>query len=333
MISDNVTELKNIISGINDSDLISRILVLGRYGSRLFGTATEESDYDYIAVYMPKQDDVLLLNNEHVFKKVFVNNNHTYDIVFISLPSYFESLNTYNNMQMLEMLFVDDKDILIKNKFYNEIRNNRNLFLSKDLNLFSKFARIQASKYSFKGAKYNFLTEFVTFLKGIDDSDYTVGDLNKVITNQYPNKIELLIEITDKSIFIFEKEFFKTIKLKYFISRLESMLDKYSERSITAANDGGVDRKALYHAVRVASETIELIQTKTLVFPLPYAKYLNTIRSGELSVEDIMRDIEIKLEQIDKLILTSHDLPDKIDRSKTFNLYKTIMKVYMENII
>jgi len=47
------------------------------------------------------------------------------------------------------------------------------------------------------------------------------------------------------------------------------MIDTFGDRAKAAAKDGAFDRKAMYHAVRIIDEAVELLETGNLVFPRP----------------------------------------------------------------
>ena len=60
------------------------------------------------------------------------------------------------------------------------------------------------------------------------------------------------------------------------------------------------DWKALSHAVRVANEALELLNTANVTFPLPNAAHILEIKKGLLSYEQVAEEIEGLLLDVEK---------------------------------
>jgi hypothetical protein len=73
-----------------------------------------------------------------------------------------------------------------------------------------------------------------------------------------------------------------------------------------------VDWKALYHAIRVSEQAMELLQFNTITFPRHNAAELLTIKRGEHPYKEIASMLEDNLDKLEKLMLVS-DLPPEVD--------------------
>lgn len=94
-------------------------------GSHSYGTNTPDSDYDYRGVCIPPVENLLGLSDQ--FEQHETKNP---DEVIYSLKK-FVRLALHNNPNILDALFVDDKDIVFINDFGKELRDLRYSFLSK----------------------------------------------------------------------------------------------------------------------------------------------------------------------------------------------------------
>lgn len=91
------------------------------------------------------------------------------------------------------------------------------------------------------------------------------------------------------------------------------LLAEYGARSLGAEQAGGVDWKALSHAVRVGQEALELLQTGRLRFPLSGAGHLLAIKLGQVPYDAVAAEIEDLLGLVEAAIASSI-LPEHPDR-------------------
>jgi hypothetical protein len=79
---------------------------------------------------------------------------------------------------------------------------------------------------------------------------------------------------------------------------------EYGARSIKANLAGGVDFKALSHAVRVNNQAKELLTTKHIAFPRPDAELLKNIKTGQIPYDEVATIIETGVAEL-------HDIHQK----------------------
>lgn len=140
-------------------------------GSHLYGTNTEESDWDYQGIFIPPKEYVIGI---HTCEQVIVKGkNDSFDYTCYTLPKYFQ-LARANNPNILSMLYTPERDIHFSNEYGREIIKNRHLFLSKkSYHTFRGYAHSQRHKILSKDPigkrkdvvdKYGYDTKFAMHL-------------------------------------------------------------------------------------------------------------------------------------------------------------------------
>ena len=91
------------------------------------------------------------------------------------------------------------------------------------------------------------------------------------------------------------------------------ILEGYGQRAVKAHLAGGIDWKALSHAVRVNEEALELLNTGYITFPRPEAALLKNIKMGSVPYEQVAEKIEQGLAELTEAHTTSNlrDVPDR----------------------
>ena len=108
-----------------------------RTGSKLYGTNTLDSDSDYLGVFIPNKKYVLGLSKcEQVEYKTNPsdsgkrNSKTDTDMTLYSLPKFIK-LCYENNPNLLETMFVDDKNLLYCNNYGKRLLESFPIFVSK----------------------------------------------------------------------------------------------------------------------------------------------------------------------------------------------------------
>jgi len=112
---------------------------------------------------------------------------------------------------------------------------------------------------------------------------------------------------------------------------LEDQLARLVERQREkiAHLEGGIDWKALSHAVRVNGESIELLSTGQVTFPRPEAQALIAIKTGKIQYDDVAHEIEMGLARVMELAEKS-SLPEEPDRHLADDI---ILDVYGRQVL
>ena len=107
------------------------------------------------------------------------------------------------------------------------------------------------------------------------------------------------------------------------------LLAEYGGRTLLAEREGGVDWKALSHAVRVGREAIELLRTGRLAFPLACAGHLLDIKQGRLAYDAVAAEIERLLAAVQEAASAS-SLPEQPDAAAAEDL---VLRAYRLQVV
>lgn len=287
-----------------------------KFGSTLYGTSTPESDMDFKGIYLPSAKEICLgnykktVNTQRSKKLGERNTKDDVDTELFSLDRYLELLCEGQTVA-LDMLFAPYTLYTELNPRWawviSYIYNNRQEFLSSNVNAFIGYARQQASKYGVKGSRMDALKSVLDLLGGYFEQDklilhnHSIGalveasrdlvslentPLIEIIDIKAPNgKIEPHLHVAGRKI-----PFHATVK--YAKQIFGKIYANYGQRATQAQLAGGKDYKALSHAVRVNSEARELLETGRITFPRPDADLLLKIKTIQMPFEQISEIIE-----------------------------------------
>lgn len=151
-------------------------------GSHCHGISTPTSDVDYGGVFMSPKEDLLDLGFHYQDQVA----NETNDIVWYEFKK-FMTLLLKSNPTVLESLFVDDKYVLYSHSLFTELKQHKDLFLTKKcFPSFFAYARSQVEKARGLNKMISWEKDKVE-RKGIMDFTYT-------FYNQGSTKIENWLE-------------------------------------------------------------------------------------------------------------------------------------------
>ena len=327
-------------------------------GSYLYGTNSESSDKDYKGVFLPNFKDLILGKApKHYTSSTGArwerNTAEDIDETYYSLH-YFLELAAKGDTNAIDMLFAyTNKDAVIYiDPIFQEIIDNLDKILTKNVNAYLGYCIGQAKKYSIKGDKlknYNAFKSFCEkYLKEKDANGAPITLLEALEfefnTHEYPNLIFNCIPApgTERNKIAFgetakfnfgehcymetamNKESFITISdvkfqindtVKTAYKKVEKVISSYGKRAEAAAIDNGVDWKAISHCVRVLLQVEELLTTNKITFPLMNANFVKAIKynTTDMTYEDIMKWIEGHIMHIDEVLLPKSTLREKAD--------------------
>jgi len=288
-----------------------------RFGSHLYGTNTPESDEDYIGVFVPEERDILLgripktaaSSPSDCSRKNLPGEE---DSTWFSLH-HFLALACQGQTIAMDMLWAPDTMIEYDTHgwIWNDLCDQRGKFLSKNMKAFVGYARGQAAKYSLKGERLERLRDFSKVLTDRlrDYYDRPIREcwdaLPRDDTRENPQGI--------RELQIAGKWYGESTSIEQVLSSVQNSINRYGNRAHVASEAGGVDWKAMSHAVRVSNELIDLLTYGELVFPLPYAAELLEIKNGKLPLDSVQAILDASLRHIEELMEAS-TLPEKVDR-------------------
>lgn len=296
-----------------------KTLVEIKFGSHLYGTSTPASDVDYKSVFVPDADAILLQRIRATItdkrpKQPFEKNvAGEIDREAYALHRYLQLLSEGQTVA-LDILFAPRWAMTADpDPIWIEIWDNRAKLLSRRAASFISYCRTQANKYGIKGSRVHAVREIVGWF---DEAIAVHGHLARlelaadtlstfivdrklehtaVIPIEHPSRpghpIMHLECCARKAPF--------TTSLKDTRAIYVRLLEEYGARALQAERNENVDWKALSHAVRVGTESLELLATGHITFPLPNAAHVLKIKKGERTYVDVAQEIEDLLIQIE----------------------------------
>ncbi len=286
------------------------------FGSHVYGTNVPESDKDYKEVYIPDARSILLQkasrNISRSTKEVVTEKNKASDIDIESFTYHgYLKLLLENQTVAIDMLFIPQEFYTICDPTWTYIVENKDKLLSRKVTPFMGYCRRQANKYGIKGSRVNAVSKIVSLLEKFNPTD-------KLYV--YLDSIRGFVDTTEHTKLVFPdnqvnpilhlevcgRRVPTTIKVKEALKVYDLIWKEYGKRARQAANNDGIDWKALMHAVRVIEQTKELMLHKTITYPRPEADYLKLIRTGKVSFEEVQEVIETGIEEVEFLEATSN---------------------------
>lgn len=294
-------------------------------GSKLYGTNSNTSDTDIKGIFIPSLNDVILKQDlDHYSESTgnhhSKNSSDDVDVEYWSIYKFLQLLQKGETgaVDLLFSMFRYDTILFQDEAFTDWFRFNSRSFITKNSKAFVGFCMQQSQRYGIKGTKFNELSKLKSLMLNFElDIDYS-----KLIFGDF---VDLHDQLDDMKYInptnIEGFDYLQVLGKNYQLSApypnvrksIFAQYDSYGERTKRAAADEFADWKALSHAVRVLDEIKELLETNHLVFPLATADSLKMIKYGEVKMDDVLKLIENKMENLQSLIDTS-TLPDKIDQ-------------------
>jgi predicted nucleotidyltransferase len=283
-------------------DIDAQKIFEGKVGSQLYGTATPESDIDYVGIMIAPEDYYFgLLNVSEInldIKSKLESGKNSKDAVdrkFYEIRN-FARLALQNNPNILEILYLNEDSIVFKNNYFDELQLAAPSFLCRD-SIFTRFisyASSQRHKMVIKEKHFTELSDAYEYFSVSDSCQYLLECRGRNL---------LFLSEDDKYFKIGDLNFQKHLTIKKVTEFLGERLCKITNRYELVLKHG-FDTKFGSHLIRLLLEGEELLTTGKLVFPLVYADLLLSIKRGDYEVgkvlematqiEDRMRDAKEK---------------------------------------
>jgi hypothetical protein len=321
-----------------------------KFGSHLYGTNTENSDFDYKKIFIPNTSDIILqrvtdtYNTQRPKGEGEKNYAGEEECESFSLQKFL-GLAAQGQTVALDILFAPDSAFVGPISYeWKTIRQNKHKLITKKSTSFVKYCQQQANKYGIKGSRVAASRKALELLNwGVD----TYGSSAQIKLSQISTYIKCMCEKTDHMAIVPIKQIGGQIieywevcgrKLQYTASLvhardvIQKMVDEYGGRALQAERQEGIDWKALSHAVRIGRQAIELLNTHKITFPLPYAEEVLAIKTGKRLFQDVSREIDSLLEQVVECEKTS-TLPADVDYKWIDNfVYTTYLDSVLEGL-
>jgi len=312
-----------------------------KFGSHLYGTATAQSDLDIKAVYLPEARDILLQRVRpavcKVRDKAHGEKNAPGDVDFEAYsPAKFLDLLCDGQTVALDMLFApDEMMITTPDPLWREIQALAPRLFSRRTTAFVSYCRQQARKYGVKGARLAAVRHALEGLKAIEDSYGANAKLEvaaaevRTLSDGHPLLDIVVLPHADGSpatyFDIAGKKAIFSASIKGARALAQSQFDTFGERTRAAESQQGVDWKAMSHAVRIALQAVEFLNTGRVVFPRPDAGHLMAIKRGDLPYRAVAEEIEALLVEVEAAASRT-PLPETADLTPSEDFVATLYR-------
>lgn len=284
------------------------ILSKVQYGSRLYGTQIESSDWDERVVFLPTIKDCVLLNVRAAWEDKSENDKSVFSLQF-----FLDMLSTGQGVA-IELICAPQNAVLQTSELWEDLRANRKKFFSKQMNGLVGFAKSQAKKYSNRIDRLRETEAILSVLKSNSGKRlYSVWDDLPISTNA--TKGENDRQAGDRRVYrVCGREIQINVMVDHALEVIGAIHASYGER-VRAAKNGEIEWKSYAHAFRAALQCKELAETGDLVFPLKDAEWLRNLRLGKFNFLECGLD-----KKLDDLILEvessmkNSSLPDHADK-------------------
>jgi hypothetical protein len=295
------------------------------FGSHLYGTNTPASDEDWKSIRMPSAREILLGNSKETlaikdrYNKAEKEKNlpGEYEEECFTLKQYLKLVSEGQTVS-LDMLFAPALMWSNWGEIWMRIIDNRHRLVSKKSGAFVGYCRQQAKKYGIKGSRVAAARATLEMLKAFNPNE-KLGE-QSILLAYFARNMEYvnIIPITQSSgvviqyLEVCDRKLQYTSKVSDCVKVVQHLVDEYGSRALQAEKNEGLDWKALSHAVRIGEQAIELFETGFITFPRPNARFLLSIKTGNLPYKDVAEIIERNFEDVEKASKES-SLPEDVD--------------------
>lgn len=296
-----------------------KTVVRMKFGSHLYGTNTPASDLDYKGIYIPPAYDIITQKVKHNITtgraKVPGERNTADDVdtELMSLAEFFKLLSQGQTV-VLDMLFCPKEMMLETSAIWEEVVANKDRLLTRKALSFIGYCRTQANKYGIKGSRVRASKDASEFFEYLCNTAMPFDKLSgfaseiEAFAKSHPEHCSIVDQDQPnlscgprvlRHFMCCDKMIPYTNSIKSAHDLYKRIYDNYGHRARQAETNEGVDYKALSHAVRVAYEALELMQTGSITFPLPYKDHILKIKAGEVHCKEVFKEIEELLEKVE----------------------------------
>lgn len=287
-------------------------------GSYAYGTNTENSDKDYIGVFIPDEEYVLgnkkceqvqIRTNPSDSKKQ--NTKDDTDTVLYSLPKFLHLL-TENNPTILETLYYPQRNILFCNDLGKRILDNRKLFPS---------TRVKHTYLGYSFSQKKALTHKKERWVELGKA------LNKLDTWEKEGKTTLPEILLIPSALREDKkwgEYQDGQEISKVRGLLQHQVESYGHR-LKDIKEFGFSCKFASHFLRLLDQGLQFLIEGELTFPLPNNNLIRDVKLGKLKLDEILKIGEEKENLVEQAYVRSK-LPHNPDREQIDKLQIGILK-------
>ena len=298
-----------------------QIIMKTVFGSKLYGLDNNKSDSDYIGIYLPTLDELLLNTYKpYVFNNTDKgkNNENSVDEQFIALPTFIK-LCCKNETVALDVLHstVAEYDCTGNGAIWVSLQNNRHKFLTKNMKAHIGFISGQVKRFNRKGEKLKVIRDLIVLLKTFNPESRLSENWDELPTGKYIEKgvFDHNTKFTNNSKYwdIFGSKYQENITIKYCIEQLQLREHSYGKRTKKTEVTDYIDYKSVSHGFRVAYQLLDLYTKGYFTYPLAQTEFLKDVKGAKYNYHTELADkLEGLIQEIFSVAKTT-DYPEKVD--------------------
>lgn len=302
-----------------------KLIYACKFGSHLYGTNTPTSDIDVKGIFIPNID--YFYSGQDIKQVSFTsgqdntkNNKDDIDITLYTVQYFIHNLLKNGDTGALDLLFSmnNANSIIYMDNRFGKIFNNKDKIINvKTANAYVGYAIGQAKKYGIKGSRLGVFKQikeyietqtvsrnincgFSTISLKDDENTYLEEIVLKIVEKFYHESYCFKKEIKGiEYLFVCGSHHQYNLSTKEFYERMCKEVERYGDRAKLAEQEGGIDWKALSHAVRVLEQCQELYKEGNITFPLPNKDFILEIKKGNVPFERVEKFIIENIEKVD----------------------------------
>ena len=299
------------------------LLYLVLFGSRLYGTDIEgKSDTDIRGIFLPKPETLALCEARHSLhistgSSDSRNTAEDIDIDLWSLQHWLLKLLPGGDTGAEDLLFSPSHSscVLYMDARLRPVFETPLQFIdTRNGKSCAEYAVGQGKKYGLKGSRLGAVRAVHTCLTNLCPDASSEERIERYIPQMVSaadSRYCVAVTVQGKAaLSLCGKTHMGSTKVQIFAKRLQDEIASYGKRAEIAEESGGIDWKALSHAVRAIRQMEELQTAGTIRFPLSCRNELMQIKTGQLSFSEVENLITAGLERITACRLPSAYRPE-----------------------
>ncbi|MCQ2444953.1 MAG: nucleotidyltransferase domain-containing protein [Mailhella sp.] len=297
------------------SEKNAELLYLTVFGSTLYGTEIEgKSDIDVRGIFLPTMESLALNESSHSIHfttggNCSRNGRDDIDIDLWSLQYWLQKLLPAGDTGALDVLFSPSHGecTLYRDPRLDRVFENPLLFLdTNNGQACAEYSLGQAKKYGIKGSRLGALKRVGGCAFGLGSrlgEGARLAEIADAVVSSCDDARFCRIEEVSGApmLFLCGKWHALSTKMGEFLTGLDGALKRYGQRASDAEQSGGIDWKAISHAVRAIRQSREILETGKLRFPLESREELKGIKTGRMCWEEAEALILKGLEELEVL--------------------------------
>ena len=310
------------------------------FGSHLYGLQTPESDRDYKGIFLPSPREILLQEGiqNHKFSSGDSNSRNTSEDVdrdFYSLHKFIRMALSGETVA-LDMLHAPEDALVSNSEIWRELQANRQKFHTSEMKAFMGYVRRQVDKYGVKGSRVNAIQNAyhaAQYINSMNSKRKLLGEFSELLPVDHKylcftkhhtknGDIQQFYEVCGK-------KYQFTLSIEQFLAKMEAKYNEIGDRAAKAAQNQGIDWKAVTHALRAAYQVRSIFRHGDFEFPLEETDFLLEIKNRELDFKNVVEpELNRVVDEVNELAEKSN-LPKKPDTKWAENF---LLEVYNQEL-